>query len=240
MSVSRRDSMKWAAATLTLSGADLALAASGKTGKRTPEQEVDRLLAAHEIQNLMSKYEYFHVAGMDEEVIALFAQKTPGVLLEINRGIYEGIAGIRKFVMGTAKGEGDRIGHLHLHTLTTPVIEVAGDGKTAQGVWISPGVETGPNKEGGFNASWAWLKYGVDFVKEDGAWKFWHFHLYRIFSAPYNKSWAEVPAPTPRTSPDADRPATFLPGYTTTTAQQNIPAPPTPYETWDDSRAYVK
>lgn len=32
------------------------------------------------------------------------------------------------------------IGILPVHSLTTPVIEVAADGKTARGVWISPGL----------------------------------------------------------------------------------------------------
>jgi hypothetical protein len=238
MNLNRRSSLMLAAAAVA---APLpVLAKKAAAGRLTVEQELDRLLAVHEIQNLMSKYEYFHVAGMDEAVIGLFAQKTPGTKLEINRGLYEGIEGVRKFVMATAKGEGDRIGHLHLHTLTTPVIEVATDGRTAQGVWVSPGVETAPGPNGQFSAGWSWLKYGVDFVKEDGVWKFWHFHLYRIFSAPYNESWASQPAPTPRTAPEADRPATFYAGYTPATKMENIPAPPAPYDTWDETRAYVK
>jgi hypothetical protein len=242
MAWSKRDSIKLAAATLAVAPAAVAMAKSDSSGKRaqSTEAEVDRLIAVHEIQNVMGRYEYFHAAGLDEDVIALFAQKTPGTRLELNRGVYEGIEGVRKFVMTTAKGEGNRIGHLHLHAVTTPVIEVAGDGKTAQGVWISPGVETGPGQNGGFNADWSWLKYGVDFVKEDGHWKFWHLHMYRIFTVPYNKSWAEIPPPTPRTAPEADRPATFYAGYSTTAAPEYAPAPPTPYATWDESRAFVK
>lgn len=239
MNLSRRHSIKLTAAAFALGATEVGVTKTGGVQLST-EAKLDQLLAVHEIQNLMSKYEYFHVAGMDDAVIDLFAQNTPGTKLEINRGLYEGIEGVRKFVMSTAKGEGDRIGHLHLHTLTTPVIEIAGDGRTAQGVWISPGVETSPGADGKFNAGWSWLKYGVDFVKEDGAWKFWHFHIYRIFSAPYNESWAEQSTPTPRTAPEADRPATFYAGYTTTTKMENIPAPPTPYRSWDESRAYIK
>jgi SnoaL-like domain len=237
---SKRDSIRLAAAALAATPVTLAIAKQIRDKPLSAEQEVDRLIAVHEIQNLMGRYEFLHTAGLDEEVIALFAHKTPGTRLELNRGVYEGIAGVRKFVMATAKGEGDRIGHLHLHALTTPVIEVAGDCRTAQGVWISPGVETGPGTNGEFNAEWSWLKYGVDFVREDDQWKFWHLHMYRIFTVPYNRSWAEMPAPTPHTSPEADRAATFYAGYSTTQAPQNIPAPPSPYSTWDESRAFVK
>jgi hypothetical protein len=239
---SKRDSIRLAAAALAAAPSAVVLSKARIANNKSlsSEAQVDRLIAVHEIQNLMGRYEYFHVAGLDEQIIALFAQKTPGTKLELNRGVYEGIEGVRKFVMATAKGEGDRIGHLHLHALTTPVIEVAADGKTAQGVWVSPGVETGPAPNGEFHADWSWLKYGVDFVKEDGQWKFWHLHMYRVFTVPFNKSWAEMPPPTPRTAPEADRPATFHAGYSPTAAPENVPAPPTPYSTWDDSRAFVK
>lgn len=208
-----------------------AAAAKESTAKAlTMEQRLERLEAAHEIQNVMSKYEYYHAAGMPDEIIALWAKKTPGVRIEINRGIYDGLKGVTTFTMGTAK---KGVGQLHLHTLSTPVIEVAGDGKTAQAVWVSPGIETSPD-----NATWTWLKYGVDFVKEDGEWKFWHVHYYRIFSAAPGQSWTEVAPPTPKTAPDADRPATFHAGYTTTTVQENLPVPPVPYASWDESRSF--
>jgi hypothetical protein len=243
MRVNRRDSIRLTAAALAvapLSLEALVRQARPATPHLTLEEEVERLADLHEIRNLMSRYEYYHVAGLDEQVIALFASKTPGTRLEINRGWYDGIEGVRKFVMSTAKGEENRIGHLHLHTITTPLIEVAADGKTAQGIFLSPGVETGSRPDGGFNNDWSWLRYGVDFVKEEGEWKFWHLHLYRIFTSPCDKPWTQMPAPTPRTAPEADRSATFSRGYTTTTTMENVPAPPTPYATWDEARAYVK
>jgi hypothetical protein len=48
------------------------------------------------------------------------------------------------------------------HCLTSPVIQVAKDGKTAKAIWFSPGVE---------GNQWAYGKYAIDFVKEDGQWK---------------------------------------------------------------------
>ena len=64
---------------------------------------------------------------------------------------------------------------MFLHPTTTPYIEVAGDGKTAKGVWISPGIITGKvGATGTLKAIWAWGSMGVDFVKEDGQWRFCH------------------------------------------------------------------
>lgn len=208
----------------------------------TLQEKIQRLTDLRALQNLMSRYEYLHAANMHAQTVELFARKTPGVKLENGaRGIYDGLEGVQRFYGDLAKGMGDNVGHLHLHTSTTPVMEVARDGKTAQSVWISPGVETGPPKEGReAMAAWAWIKYGVDFVKEDGAWRLWHLRMYRIFMAPYNKSWVEVvPAPAGK-APSADRPNSYDWVYRTTVSPQNVPAPPTPYDTWDESRAYVK
>lgn len=212
--------------------------------QRNTQLQVQRLTDVYEIQNLMSRYEYYHVAGMHEQSVALFAQHAAGVRLEIaDFGVYDGIDSVRRFYIGANQfAEGDRVGHLHLHTLTTPVIEVAGDGQTAQGVWVSPGVETGPAR-GEMRAMWAWVKYGVDFIKEDGEWRFWHFHVYRVLMAEPGQSWADGAPRPPPVLPEAirpDRPNTYSWRYGPNAVTENVPAPPTPYETWDDSRAYVQ
>lgn len=215
---------------------------SCKETVKSLEDKIQHLFDIHEVQNLMSNYAYLHAAGMHDETVALFAQHTPGVRLEnFNRGIFDGIESVRRFYMGVKEIEGDRIGHLHLHTLTTPAIEVAGDGKTAQAIWISPGVETMP-ENGEISAMWAWIKYGADFIKEDGKWKIWHLHMYHIFSTPYNRSWADKD-PTPKKSHPgnikADRPISYSWEYSPDVAPENVPAPPTPYDTCDESRSYV-
>jgi hypothetical protein len=212
--------------------------------KKSLEERIKRLEDIHEIQNLMSKYEYLHTAGMQEETTELFAKKTPGVRADIpGFGIYEGFKGIKRLYVGAHNYvEGDRVGEMFMHTLTTSVIEVAGDGKTAKGVWISPGHET--MKVGGkLQAHWAWCKYGVDFVKEDGKWKFWHLRVYGIFHTPYDRSWVKttelainVPIPDEL---KPDRPSIFW-TYSPTVKIENEPAPPEPYETWDESTSYIK
>lgn len=67
-----------------------------------------------------------------------------------------------------------------MHSSTTPVIEVADDGKTAQGAWYSPGVGIMPVYEDGkihLQSMFFYEKYGADFVKEDGKWKIWHLQM---------------------------------------------------------------
>lgn len=63
------------------------------------------------------------------------------------------------------------------HTNSTPIIEIAGDGKTAKGVWYAPGIDIVPVIEDGkvhIRGGLSWQKMGVDFVKEGSAWKIWH------------------------------------------------------------------
>jgi hypothetical protein len=139
--------------------------------------------------------------------------------------------------------EGDRVGVMNIHALTTPVVEVAGDGKTAKGIWLSIGVETGPepgkDKPQGY---WAWCKYGVDFIKEEGKWKIWHLHVYGLFRTPYEKSWVEAEKPGVLPIPEELKPdrATTHPlwTYSPTAVAELVPAPPEAYDTWDEATAY--
>lgn len=206
------------------------------------EHEIERLHAVNEIQNLMSKYEYWLTAGLGTEIAKKFAKKTPGVTAEIwDWGVYDGEGAVSLYGVGHTRAPGDRIGGLTFHTLTTPVIEVARDGKTAKGIWMSPGVET-HTIEGKLKPYWSWCKYGIDFVKEDGEWKFWHTHVYAVFRSPYDKSWVEVPDVygvdfhgmwAKRLGRKPDRPTTRHPIYSTTGKTELVPVPPEPYETWD-------
>lgn len=215
--------------------------------KLSLSDRIQRLEDVHEIHNLMSRYEYFHTAGLHEKTVAMFARNTPGVRCEIsNWGVYEGLAGVERMfvkVHQQSQGGDDRRGILNMHALTTPVIEVAGDGQTAKAVWISPGHETNP-RNGKLEPTWRWVKYGVDFVKENGVWRFWHFHVYGIFRTPYDKSWVESAnyGQNQDMPPElkSDRPTTYHWVYTPEAVADNIPEPPEPYETWDESTAYVK
>jgi hypothetical protein len=195
-----------------------------------------------QIQNLMGKYCWYSFAGMYDEVVDMFALKTPGVKAELaDFGIYDGPEGIQR-LYGVRHKRFDRKGLMFLHTLTTPVIEVAGDGKTAKAVWISPGLETLPAKDKP-DPRWAWCRYAVDFVREEGLWKFWHFNVVGIFITPYDKSWVEeIPCPFPPLpkGQEADRPNAYGWEYSKKRETENRPAPPLPYEKFDESTAYVK
>lgn len=110
------------------------------------------------------------------------------------------------------------------HPLTTPVIQVAKDGKTAKALWWSPGMERG---------GWAYGKYGVDFVKEDGEWRIWHLKWFRIFITPFNQSYTESQDPTAAGDRKPDKPVRYhKPFNSDKWTGEPIPPAPKPYETW--------
>jgi len=230
------------------------------------EAMVQRLNDIHDIHNVMSLHEYYHTAGMHkEEVDEIWAQKTSGVSWETgDLGRFEGIEAIRKIyvdgkvMMGEVNLKRIRelypqieddpkntfIGTMNVHMLTTPIIEVAGDGKTAKGIWMSPGHVT-QLMGGKLTACWMWEKYAVDFVKEDGKWKIWHFHVYTDFQTPFEKSWLEkslepkLPPAFPPDFPQSNTPMTIdYPQYSPFTIPKNEPRPPVPYETFNDTFSY--
>ena len=139
--------------------------------------------------------------------------------------------------------EGDRIGQMYVHTIDTPCIQVAGDGKTAKGVWFSPGHETA-QVNGKLTAMWCWSYFGTDFIKEDGEWKMWHYHCYGMFKTPFEKNWVEssmesiIPSPNIPEHLGPNKPYTYYNGYTPTSVRELVPAPPKPYETFDPSTRY--
>jgi len=204
-------------------------------------KKIQRLEDIHEIQNLMTKYEAFHTAGKHDEVVKMFALKTPGVRVDIPHfGFYEGPEGVKRSWIAHKYVERDRRGQLHVHAISAPFIEVSGDGKTAKGIWTSPGILTMPIGDK-FTANWSWCKYGIDFVKEDGVWKFWHFRSFGLFSTPFNKSWVEEgpePAlPLPDELKPDRRPSPYY-TYKTTVPAPYEPVLPEPFETFDEVEAY--
>ena len=38
-------------------------------------------------------------------------------------------------------------------------------------------------------AHWVWCQYGIDFLKQDGEWKVWHFRCLEVARAPFSENW---------------------------------------------------
>lgn len=158
--------------------------ASAATACKSTLSAADRVVALNQIQNLMGKYSHLAVLRGEGSLAEIFAMKTEGVSWKTPSGP-EGIQAMKDRFARPAEDPLKMPGQIHEHSMFTPVIEVAADGKTAQGVWDS----FGPNIQSGDTVgNWLWVKYGVDFVKEDGEWKIWHLQVFPVFNTPYDKS----------------------------------------------------
>jgi len=182
----------------------------GCAGSLPDADRYQKVADVQEIQNVMSRHAYYYSAGQHQrELEELWALDIPDVCWHSDAGYWIGkdllweyyvdyfddfrTVDLKAFVKLHPEIEFSKenlgSGTFMFHTNTTPVIEVAEDGKTAKGLWYSVGklVQTPGGKQSPMNM---WERYGVDFIKVDGKWKIWHFFVHTDFSAGPGQSWA--------------------------------------------------
>lgn len=168
----------------------------------TPISDLQRVVDTLAVQNLMGQRAYYHVAGRNEKEFELYS-KRPDICWRQNQGVMVGHDAIRAYYVDgnfsqqdeslralqerypevEVKPDNRGMGSFVMHTLSTPVIVIADDGETAKGMWYTPGVAlvTTPT---GVDSIWIWERYAVDFIKEDGQWRFWHIFVMTDFMLP--------------------------------------------------------
>jgi hypothetical protein len=219
------------------------------------EREVGRAQAVGQIQNLINRMQYYHSINKDKLIYEkIFAHKAPDIRLHFGEQGYwegEGVKMVSTMEMGPSPaGEDARKGQMIMHLMLQPVIEIAGDGKTAQATFWAAGIMAmRDRKTGGAGCSWEWNRYGDDFIKEDGEWKLWHHHVYPLFRIGYDDKWADqfkpkagmpegagmkFPAELDKYHHPPTKADVF---YSPDEVLPEIP-PPEPYETWNDKQSY--
>lgn len=194
-----------------------------------------------ELQRIMASYSNYLSGGQFEKVLELFANEQEDVRAEMPWGIYEGYRSLIRLYAGYYRkvlcgGQGNTLlpGVLDVHGMNTPVISVARDCATARGLWVSPGMFTVKDADGanGLQSYWCWQRIGVDFIYENDSWKIWHLHVFPIWTAPFETSWAEDHKDPTMGKPDAEFYAD-LPS-----SGQREASPPMPYDTFSTEDAY--
>ncbi len=225
------------------------------------------------VENLFGRYMTLHNAFRDPEIVGLWVRKgTPDVRAQYsNNGVYTNWDNIMSYHAQRPNPPGKLI----YHFLASPIIEVAADGKTAKGMWLRSGLESGltsPEAAKGapdfmyektvtVDGKKVWMhtvyaKYGVDFIKQDGQWKIWHFHCFEVARAPFGMGWIPFAAAAqdspfaddlmyfgedgkPVMMPRPDGPATIRhTPYRTDKGQTLDLKPPVPYRTFAETFAY--
>jgi len=143
------------------------------------------------IERLTRAYGYYVDKGQWDQIVDLFAADSR---VEIaGRGVYFGKQGVdtlfRK-IMGQGH-IGLAPGMLFNHLILQDIVDVAPDGRSAQGRW-QVFAQVGRYQQ---FAIWAEGVFSNDYVKEDGVWKFKSMHYYATFYTPYADGWAKTALP---------------------------------------------
>lgn len=177
------------------------------TDTRPRISEGEYAMAWVSVQNVMSKHNYYNAVGNHIEELSNIWVKEDGeysktATFTTYDGVWEGMDLIKVYYGNPKTKDAKQSlkdmsknepwepakGQLGINMNTTPIIEVAGDGKTARGVWFSQAIVmnyTGKKDKDGnefAQGTYYFEKYGADFVREDGEWKIWHIQMYRDFT----------------------------------------------------------
>lgn len=201
--------------------------------------EAERAKAATQVQSVIGRYAFYYAAQRHDLIKELWSKRE-----DASMDIMGGATLVNKEVPDSDKAHAATPGLFRVHALSTPVVEIAQDCNTARGTWISPGLDTDV-KDGKAASSWCWIKYGVDFIKEDGTWKLWHLSSYGLFHTDYYTSWGDSePKPLIRKlgfAPGSiETRSNFIPverndwTYAADRIPELDPVPPLPYESWSD------
>lgn len=148
-------------------------------------------------------------------------------------------------------------GYRVVHILGSPYVEIAGDGETAQGVWMALSTMSRMEDDGRADPQQVIQRFSADFVCEGGVWKIWHVRDYEDFIfkplplMPALDGRARPDDPEPEYGPYADDAARRAAGivkleldsamlYQPWTVTAHEPHLPEPYETWADTTPNIR
>lgn len=193
--------------------------------QETAEYSEDTVKAAQraldrvEVENVISKHEYYHSAlNHMEEFLDIWVNEDPWMETMSwtnNTQKMVGACNVWAFMvpdlvsnisnsLGSAMSNDDRdtitesedwygTGMFWYHMLMTPMIVVADDGQTARACFQSFGTVTDPM--GDLCAQWTCESYGFDCAKmSTGEWRIWHLHTYVYFYVDTTSTWAYTSA----------------------------------------------
>lgn len=225
-----------------------------------------RVNAYIDCYNCITKYNYLHMAGRQKESLETYAMETADVSNEIAMfGKYEGPEKVLElYEQGHKEGvdmEEMNRGLFMEKLISTPVFEVAGDGKTVKSVWSITGhnLDLADDRETG-ECAWVSMTPATEFLYEkEKAWKIWHNQVFPSYVSAFDRCWTEA---KPRgygvyedemddnvhSKPDengysvlehANAGHSFFQEYRPGMVMQYWPQPPAPYESYAGTQSVL-
>ncbi|KAK7941591.1 uncharacterized protein PG986_013978 [Apiospora aurea] len=171
------------------------------------------------VENVFSRYMHLHNVFQDEQIKPLWvARGTPGIRAQYtNVGVYTGHDSVMAYHTGRPAPAGKLI--LHQTTtpaievagdgetakgfwlmagLESGLTEAGNVGAMPEDLY-EPVEKNVQGKRvcqcaityvcGTRWAHWVWCHYALDFLKQDGEWKIWHFRCLEVSRAPFSENW---------------------------------------------------
>jgi hypothetical protein len=214
----------------------------------TDAERIGRVWDVLQIKNLMGRHAYLHAYNLPEEVLDTLwvreAENQKTASFGRNCGYWIGADDIRRYYTernaealysdrAAAGAGGFGAGAMRMHTLTTPYVVIAGDGRTAQGLWYSPGQITARTPDGA-DAAWIYERYGADLVREADGWRIWHLFAGTDFVLRPGALKSEQPVPDAETAAEPWPEMTLkMRAYGARYNYAPYPRIPTPYKSFD-------
>ena len=235
----------------------------------TTEEKMGRWEDLREIKNLMGRLSTGYVLKQQREMFRTYWSTREDVCLGINEGWFTGRTHVARYydvqaerialesrliqqafpeeLGGKTPEEVYGVGMMDYKPVDTPVVEIAGDGQTAKGIWCLRGSHS-VLTPGGPQAFWEWGWFAADFILEEGDWKLWHLLYLQEVLRPCGSKWTG-PAPAYPERPEFAAVRDFQP------ARPNVPAVlreryhaartfvssprlPEPYQTFSETFSY--
>ena len=236
----------------------------------TTEQLTQRWEDQRAIKNLMGKFSNCVILNREEEIFDRFWSEAADVCLGFNDGWYRGGDAVRGYydacrarnalvasllqkrfpaqLGGKSEAEIYGIGPFKIKPMACPIIEVAGDGATAKGLWHCQGAYNDVESCGPL-AHWTWGWFAVDFRREPGGWRIWHMLYVNDVDCICGQNWGKPAQPYPELPefaplndfryPAPTEPRTLRAYYSPTRPLTPAPRIPEPYHTFADTFSYA-
>lgn len=234
----------------------------------TAEQQIDLWENQREIKNLMGRFSFAILFKEEQSIFDRFWSRREDVCYGVNSGWYSGPDAIQDYykALDAKRRKADEIklkrfpkafenqndvfgiGSMDVKPLGSELVEIAGDGRTAKGMWWCHGQYLDDTPTGPITRYTCGM-YAVDFVREDDAWKIWHMQYLEEINCACGSRWWGKPTKEYRTFPEfaemseivlpePNIPETLREYYSTERKFQRFPAAPRPYFTFDETFSY--
>ena len=233
------------------------------------EQLVERWEHLRAIKNLMGRMSADYTLKKESQMYEKYWSARDDVSLGVNEGYYVGAAAVAGYyralgqqiadqsrliqsifpaeLSGKTEAELQGVGTMDYKPVDTPVIEIAGDGQTAKGIWCLRGSHNQILPSGPV-AYWEWGWFAADFILENGEFRLWHLQYLQEVCRPNGAPWygeekqypaLEEFAPAANFRfPEPEHPTVLRTRYHAERPFTVSPRVPEPYYTFDETFTY--